>query len=169
MTRSEWSVKNRRRGELIEREEAGTLTLTEESELAELQELADRIVDSFFERAQAHNRPKGGQEHTMQENDNHPTAAELANYQTASQAVREHASGFHCENGPATSELGTTMPLFAWQHLPEHLQEISRPFGELAEAMANALPNNRERTKMLDRLLEAKDAAVRARKLAEVA
>lgn len=52
---------------------------------------------------------------------------------------------------------------FQYAHLPEHLQLVSRPFGELARVLLVQLPANRERTKALDRLLEAKDAAVRAK------
>ena len=51
---------------------------------------------------------------------------------------------------------------FASEHLPPHLQEVSRPFGELAQ-MILTLPHNPERTVALRKLLEAKDAAVRAR------
>lgn len=51
---------------------------------------------------------------------------------------------------------------FAWAHLPPHLQEISRPFGELADRIVKTLPRNPERTVALRKLLEAKDAAVRA-------
>lgn len=52
---------------------------------------------------------------------------------------------------------------FAHAHLPEHLQLVSRPFGELARVLLVQLPANRERTKALDLLLAAKDAAVRAK------
>ena len=51
---------------------------------------------------------------------------------------------------------------FAYEHLPPHLQEVSKPFGDLANALMN-LPRNPERTVALRKLLEAKDAAVRAR------
>lgn len=51
---------------------------------------------------------------------------------------------------------------FAYAHLPAHLQEVSRPFGELAEKILE-LPRNPERTVALRKLLESKDAAVRAR------
>lgn len=57
---------------------------------------------------------------------------------------------------------------FAWDHLPAHLQEVSRPFGVLALSIIETLPRNPERTVALRKLLEAKDAAVRA-KLAKVA
>lgn len=87
------------------------------------------------------------------------------------------------------------MQFFSYEHLPPELQEVSRPFCELAWALTTkgvtlaavgpvvstleALPDNRERDKalgifktilmidpiidQLDRLLMAKDAAVRAR------
>lgn len=51
---------------------------------------------------------------------------------------------------------------FAYAHLPAHLQAVSRPFGELAEQIIATLPRNPERTVALRKLLEAKDAAVRA-------
>lgn len=50
---------------------------------------------------------------------------------------------------------------FAYQHLPPHLQEVSKPFADLA-AVVLTLPRNPERTVALRKLLEAKDAAVRA-------
>lgn len=54
------------------------------------------------------------------------------------------------------------LQFFAYQHLPENLQLISKPFGELAEAIVRTLPRNPERTTALRKLLEAKDCAVRA-------
>lgn len=51
---------------------------------------------------------------------------------------------------------------FAYAHLPEHLQAVSKPFGELAAKIIETLPRNPERTVALRKLLEAKDAAVRA-------
>ena len=54
------------------------------------------------------------------------------------------------------------MQFFAYDHLPPHLQAISRPFGELARHIVDCLPRNPERTVALRKLLEAKDAAVRA-------
>lgn len=52
---------------------------------------------------------------------------------------------------------------FEWSHLPEHLQAVSKPFCKLAVQMFYNLPNNPERYHALRKLLEAKDAAVRAR------
>lgn len=51
---------------------------------------------------------------------------------------------------------------FAYEHLPAHLQEISKPFGDLAQQIVDTLPRNPERTTALRKLLEAKDCAVRA-------
>ena len=54
------------------------------------------------------------------------------------------------------------LQFFRYEHLPERLQEISQPFAELAHAVERNLPRNPERTVALRKLLEAKDAAVRA-------
>lgn len=69
------------------------------------------------------------------------------------------------------------LQFFAYRHLPPHLANVSRPFCELAHALvlgdnaaeagtcttgAGPLPRNPERTVALRKLLEAKDAAVRA-------
>ena len=54
------------------------------------------------------------------------------------------------------------LQFFAYEHLPAHLQSISKPFGELANALVASLPRNPERTVALRKLLEAKDCAVRA-------
>ncbi len=51
---------------------------------------------------------------------------------------------------------------FHYTHLPERLQAASRPFCELAAHIVTTLPRNPERTVALRKLLEAKDAAVRA-------
>lgn len=51
---------------------------------------------------------------------------------------------------------------FKFDHLPEAMQAVSRPFGELATRIVETLPRNPERTVALRKLLESKDAAVRA-------
>lgn len=51
---------------------------------------------------------------------------------------------------------------FKYDHLPENLQTISKPFGEMANMIVDKLPRNPERTVALRKLLESKDAAVRA-------
>lgn len=54
------------------------------------------------------------------------------------------------------------LQFFAYEHLPEKLQGVSKPFGDLARALVTALPRNPERTVALRKLLEAKDCAVRS-------
>ncbi len=51
---------------------------------------------------------------------------------------------------------------FRHDHLPIALRDISAPFCELAERVVQNIPRNPERTVALRKLLEAKDAAVRA-------
>lgn len=51
---------------------------------------------------------------------------------------------------------------FSYAHLPPHLQEVSRPFQELADQMIQGLPDGPELTAGLRKLLEAKDCFVRA-------
>lgn len=52
---------------------------------------------------------------------------------------------------------------FAYEHLPEHLQVVSKPFGLMAQDIANSIEPGPERTVALRKLLESKDAAVRAK------
>ena len=66
------------------------------------------------------------------------------------------------------------LQFFAYAHLPPRLQGVSKPFCDLAIRMTDAdyapgdtgdpltLPRNPERAVALRKLLEAKDAAVRA-------
>lgn len=53
------------------------------------------------------------------------------------------------------------MQFFRYGHLPDHLQDHSRPFAELAALVMKNRPSP-ERSVALRKLLEAKDAAVRA-------
>jgi hypothetical protein len=76
--------------------------------------------------------------------------------------------------GPITPNAEHILQFFAYEQLPPHLQAVSKPFGELARiivgdgempagaAVQFPLPRNPERTVALRKLLEAKDAAVRA-------
>jgi hypothetical protein len=77
-------------------------------------------------------------------------------------------------SAPETQE--HILQFFAYEHLPPHLAMVSRPFCDLAHAIVYGdnvpesgactfgapLPRNPERTVALRKLLEAKDAAVRA-------
>ena len=52
---------------------------------------------------------------------------------------------------------------FEYEHLPPHLQEVSKPFCDLAREVIQKVPPGPERLVALRKLLEGKDAAVRAR------
>lgn len=54
------------------------------------------------------------------------------------------------------------MEYFQYDHLPPHLQEVSKPICECAEEMDKSLPNGAEKSAGLRKLLEAKDCFVRA-------
>jgi hypothetical protein len=53
------------------------------------------------------------------------------------------------------------LQFFKYDHLPQHLQEVSKPFAELATTVAERA-DNPETTVAVRKLLEAKYAAVRA-------
>lgn len=55
------------------------------------------------------------------------------------------------------------LQFFAFEHLRPDLQVVSSQFAALAESIVHDLPRNPERTVALRKLLEAKDAAVRAK------
>lgn len=61
---------------------------------------------------------------------------------------------------PATQQV---LKYFNYEHLPDHLKEISRPLCRLAYEMAFQLPESPEVTVGLRKLLEAKDCFVRAK------
>lgn len=73
-----------------------------------------------------------------------------------------HISEVQPEGAPSLNKPDRMMQFFSYQHLPPHLQAISKPFGDLAQAIVNTLPSNAERTAGLRKLLEAKDCAVRS-------
>lgn len=55
------------------------------------------------------------------------------------------------------------MKYFEYEHLPEHLQEVSKMFYELAKQVDEMnVMDPREQQVALRKLLEAKDAAVRS-------
>jgi hypothetical protein len=83
---------------------------------------------------------------------------EPATADASGQAPAPTAAG----NNPAQAAVEPIMQFFAYAHLPNHLQAVSKPFGELAEYVVANLPRNPERSTCLRKLLEGKDAAVRA-------
>lgn len=54
------------------------------------------------------------------------------------------------------------LQFFTHEHLPAELAAVSKPFCDLATHVIATTPRNPERTVALRKLLEAKDAAVRA-------
>ncbi len=54
------------------------------------------------------------------------------------------------------------MKHFRYGHLPEALQGVSKPIGDLARIMDDGLPDCAEKSAGLRKLLEAKDCFVRA-------
>lgn len=59
-------------------------------------------------------------------------------------------------------EVDPILKFFHYEHLPETLQERSKPFCNLAQFIVENTPRNAERSVCLRKLLEAKDAGVRA-------
>jgi hypothetical protein len=62
----------------------------------------------------------------------------------------------------SAASLEPIIQFFAYEHLPDNLQVFSKPFAVLALWIISSLPRNPERTVALRKLLEAKDAGVRA-------
>jgi len=59
--------------------------------------------------------------------------------------------------------MATTMTkFFEYDHLPERLQTVSKPVGELAKQFEESLPDGPEKSAGMRKLLEAKDCFVRA-------
>lgn len=54
------------------------------------------------------------------------------------------------------------MKYFAYAHLPEKLQAVSKPIGDLAIRVDETIPDGAEKSAGLRKLLEAKDCFVRA-------
>jgi len=62
-----------------------------------------------------------------------------------------------------TEKIERMLKWFEYEHLPEHLQFISKPFHSIAYKLEQYLEPGPERTVAFRKLLEAKDAAVRAK------
>lgn len=54
------------------------------------------------------------------------------------------------------------MKFFAYSHLPERLQAVSKPIAELSDLIDSLVPDSAEKTAGMRKLLEAKDCFVRA-------
>lgn len=51
---------------------------------------------------------------------------------------------------------------FSYEHLPEHLQKVSKQICDAAKELDESLPESAEKSAGLRKLLEAKDCFVRA-------
>ncbi len=60
------------------------------------------------------------------------------------------------------AEFKKFMSYFNYKHLPMQLQGVSKPFHDLAWELVDLVPDGEEARVALRKLLEAKDAAVRA-------
>lgn len=60
------------------------------------------------------------------------------------------------------SEQSPILQYFVYSHLPQNLQTVSKPFSEFAWTLEKTLPKGPEKSVALRKLLESKDAAVRA-------
>lgn len=76
----------------------------------------------------------------------------------ASQAIHPAPTEFTAEEIAQDAILR----FFHYAHLPAVLQTRSKPFCDLARHIIDTTPRNAERTVALRKLLEAKDAGVRA-------
>lgn len=56
----------------------------------------------------------------------------------------------------------TLVKFFVYDHLPINLKPIFRPFSELASQVDRLLPDSAEKTVCLRKLVEARDAGLRA-------
>lgn len=61
-----------------------------------------------------------------------------------------------------TNDVEPMLKWFEYNHLPEKLKAVSRQFYILAHHIVNTIERSPERTVALRKLLESKDAAVRA-------
>lgn len=66
------------------------------------------------------------------------------------------------EFSPDELVIDPILRFFHYAHLPPALRDRSSPFCDLARLIIATTPRNQERTVALRKLLEAKDAAVRA-------
>jgi hypothetical protein len=80
------------------------------------------------------------------------------NAQLAVQPAQPQQNGV----GTSPSQPEHIVQFFTHAHLPAQLAAVSKPFADLADQVVLNLPRNPERTVALRKLLEAKDAAVRA-------
>lgn len=100
----------------------------------------------------------------MNNNDIHPAPSQFTEAQLDENPILRFFHYAHLPEGFRETGImeDPMLRLFHYMYLPEGLQETSIRFCHLAHYIVNNLPRNAERTVALRKLLEAKDAAVRA-------
>lgn len=92
-----------------------------------------------------------------------PTGTNLFTFEQAKSMVLHMVEGLTPTEFTADQlDCDPILRYFHYAHLPQFLQGASKPFGDLARYLVENLPRNAERSVALRKLLEAKDAAVRA-------
>lgn len=86
----------------------------------------------------------------------------MANDDEITKEATERAANARNDIATSVTTPEPILQFFGFKHLPAHLQPASAPFADLAQHIVRELPRNAERTVALRKLLEAKDAAVRA-------
>lgn len=133
-----------------------TITVEEGSREAASVQLLDVAMGGAVDATDAPTRVEPGASHEVYIHGSRSVRVDEVQTDTAAPAP---------DHDPAREHI---MQYFAYGHLPVQLAAVSKPFGDLAVAMVATLPRNPERTVALRKLLEAKDAAVRARLAKEV-
>jgi hypothetical protein len=72
--------------------------------------------------------------------------------------IKSMGSNDSCSRHPGTQHL---LNLLAYDHLPPHLQKVSKQFSDLGYSLADSLGNSPEIGAGLRKLVEAKDCFVR--------
>lgn len=90
-----------------------------------------------------------------------PNGADQIVDDIGSESPKRLSNDFYKTTGPKFAE-EQIFKFFAYEHLPQKLQEVSKAFFQLAVDIIVKLPRSAERTVALRKLLEGKDAAVRA-------
>lgn len=89
---------------------------------------------------------------------------------TEAMTIADATEKLRWDGSPYGGDVKGYIPYFAYEHLPAFLQPISKPFGDLAASVMaramglgpHAIGQRRQALAALQRLVEAKDAAVRA-------
>jgi hypothetical protein len=146
-----------------ERIRATTRSVDRQQRAARAIAARERQLEAFGWRGRADEHP--GADHTRTPRRDEP-ARQRGARRDERQGPHLHGKGVSMSSqnghGPGVATGEPILQFFRSEHLPEKLAAVSKPFGELAQQLVMSLPKNAERSVALRKLLEAKDAAVRA-------